>query len=564
MQQVLAAEHGGINESFAELYGLTGDERYLALSRRFHHRAILDPLARGIDILPGKHANTQIPKITGVAVRHEITGSEEDKAIADFFWDRVVNHHSYVTGGHCNFEHFGEPDKLNDRLSPNTTETCNVYNMLRLTRHVFGWRPEATVADFYERALLNHIRASQHPDGRVIYNLSLEPGGAKRYESFFDNFTCCVGTGMENHVQYGAGIYFHDDQGIWVNLFIPSEVDWSDREVTLRQETKWPKADETHFTVQSHQPQQFTLRIRQPYWVEGGLQVLVDGQPTTATVSESGYVEIDRTWDTRSEVTVKFPMALRTESMPDNENRIAIFYGPTVLAANLGPVDDPRAGKPHFVPVLVTDDKPVSEWVVPVDRGELLFRSDGVGRPRDIELAPFFSLHERRYTVYLDVFSSEQWAEREAQLRAEQEREAALTARTLDVLRIAEMQDERDHNVRGENTSAGDAWGRKWRHATDGGWFSFELKVDPKVPNELRLTYWGGETGNRVFDVLVDGEKIETRRLDMDKPNEFFDVIHFLPLKLTQGKEKVIVRLQAHEGALAGGLFGARMLRPDE
>ena len=236
MQKVLACEFGGLNETFADLYADTGDNRYLALARKFHHKTLIDPLAAGTDSLPGTHANTQIPKLVGSATLYELTGEPADHAAADFFWDRVVNHHTYVTGGHCDGEHFGEPNKLNDRLSGNTTETCNVNNMLKLSEHVFGWRPEPAVADFYERALLNHIRSSQHPDGRIIYNLSLEPGGHKRYEKPFNRFSCCVGTGMENHVKYGQGIYFHSDSDLWVNLFIPSRLTWTSRDLTLQQD----------------------------------------------------------------------------------------------------------------------------------------------------------------------------------------------------------------------------------------------------------------------------------------------------------------------------------------
>jgi DUF1680 family protein len=212
MQKILACEHGGMNEVLADLYADTGDERYLKLSRRFHHEFVLDPLTQQVDQLNGLHANTQIPKPVGLARRYELTGDENDRKAAAFFWDRVVNHHSYCTGGHCINEHFGPPDTLNDRLGVNTTETCNVYNMLKLTRHLFMWEADAKVADFYERALYNHILSSHHPgDGRVIYNLTLEMGGYKRYQTRFDSFTCCVGTGMENHAKYGANIYFHTD-----------------------------------------------------------------------------------------------------------------------------------------------------------------------------------------------------------------------------------------------------------------------------------------------------------------------------------------------------------------
>jgi uncharacterized protein len=581
MQQVLACEHGGINETFADLYADTGDPRYLELSRRFQHRAILDPLSRGEDILPGKHANTQIPKLMGLATRYELAGDETDRRTAEFFWERVVNHHSYVTGGHCDHEHFGPPDRLNDRLSPATTETCNVYNMLKLTRHIFGWRPEASVADFYERALLNHIRSTQHPDGRVIYNLSLQPGHHKEYQALYDGWTCCMGTGMENHVRYGDAIYFHDDAGLWVNLYLASELDWKERGVKIRQSSEWPDRGSVTFTFETETPQDFVLRLRQPYWADrmeiqvNGESQLVDAEGKVTAQSRtktrmghegsgvSSYHELRRPWQTGDRVTVTLGMALRTESMPDNPNRKAIFYGPSLLAADLGALDDPEAGTPFYVPAMVTEGKPVTDWVASVSLETLTFKTDGVGRPRDVDLVPFHRLHDRRYTVYLDEFDASQWAARQAEHRAEQERLQALEARTVDVLRIGEMQPERDHGLEGERTGAGDAFGRKWRHAFDGGWFGFELKVLADVPQELLVTYWGGDGGNRVFDVLVEGEKLATQRLERNQPDKFFDVAYAVPAELARGKEKVKVRFQAHPGATAGGVFGVRMVKTE-
>ncbi len=561
MQRMLACEHGGMNEVLADLYVDTGDARYLALSRRFHHKAILDPLARGEDILPGKHANTQIPKLVGLADRYEIAGEPSDRAAADFFWDRVVHHHSYATGGHCDREHFGPPDKLNDRLSPATTETCNVYNMLKLTRHVFGWNPDASVADFHERALLNHIRASQHPDGRVIYNLSLQPGHCKEYQSLYDGFTCCVGTGMENHVRYGEGIYFHDKDNLWVNLAIASELAWKERGVFVRQESTWPDGDTSVLTVRCSQPQDFALRLRRPHWATQGMTVRVNGSEVPAAPRPSSYAAIRRAWQDGDRVEVRLPMALRTESMPDNPRRIALFFGPTLLAADLGPLDDPAATQAFYVPVLATDSKPVAAWAKPVSLAAQTFRTEGVGRPRDVELVPFHRLHDRRYTVYLDLLNRDEWARREAEMRAAQEAERVLAARTLDQLHIGEMQPERDHNLQGEHTLAGEATGRKWRHATDGGWFSFTLKCDPAKPNDLVFTYWGDEGGERTFDIVVDGTTVATRKLLHDKPGQFFDETYPLADALTRGKAAVTVKLQAHPGQWAGGLFGARMLR---
>jgi len=561
MQKVLACEHGGMNEVFADLYADTGDNRYLKLSRQFHQKLVLDPLAKGEDILPGKHANTQIPKIIGLATRYELTGDKTDQLAAQFFWDRVVHHHSYVTGGHCNFEHFGPPDELNDRLSANTTETCNVYNMLKLTEHVFGWSASADAADFYERALLNHIRSSQHPDGRVIYNVSLKPGYHKEYQSKYDAFTCCVGTGMENHVKYGEGIYFHNAESLWVNLFIASELDWKTRRLILRQETKWPEGDTSEITITTDKPQAFTLKIRHPFWSEK-LTVKVNGEMVSDTTSSSSYAVIQREWKNGDKIEIHFPMTLRTEAMPDNPNRVAVFYGATLLAADLGPVNDPDADNVGYVPVILADGKSVADWVKPLSLAAQIFQTAGVGKPRDVQLVPFHKLHDRRYTVYLDKFAATDWAKRESEIRAVEQQQKELEARTVDFFQPGEMQPERDHNVQGEKSEALEALGRKLRHAYDGGWFSFDMKVDGSKANDLVCTWWGDEGGERTFDILVDGLKIASQKLLKNQPGKFWDASYPIPAELTHGKDKVTVKLQAQPGNYAGGLFGCRILRP--
>ncbi len=563
-QRMLACEHGGMNEVLADLYAMTGEPNYLALSRKFHHHAVLDALAAQRDELNGKHANTQIPKLIGLARRYELTGDAADRTAAEFFWERVVDHHSYVTGGHCLGEHFGPPDHLSDRLGPHTTETCNVYNMLKLTEHVFEWTANPRAADFYERALYNHILSTQHPeDGRVIYNLSLAMGGFKEYQTQFDSFTCCVGTGMENHAKYGAGIYFHEDDALLVNLFIPSELHWRAKGVTVRQETRFPDEDSTRLVFMCSRPVKFTLRLRHPYWVRTGFAVLVNGEPSPVTSTPSSYADVTREWKDGDRVELKVPRSLRLEAMPDNPNRVAVMYGPLVLAGDLGSVGDPAADRPGFVPVLLTGGRAPDSWLKPVAGKACTFSTENVGRPRDPVLYPFFRVHDRRYTVYWDIFTPEQWQGREAAYRAELEARRELEARTIDVLAIGEMQPERDHNLQGERTSAGEAFGRKWRHATEGGWFSFEMKVRPDGPNQLAVTYWGSDGGGmREFDVLVDGEVIARQQLQNNRPEKFYDEVYPVPERLTRGKSKITVRFQAQPNKWAGGVFGVRLLKP--
>ena len=563
MQTILACEHGGMNEVLADLYADTGEARYLALSRRFYHEKVLMPLTQQIDQLNGLHANTQIPKLIGLADLYELTGNTNDFAAADFFWDRIAHHHSYATGGNGLDEHLGEPDHLNNRLGENTTETCNVYNMLKLTRHVFEWTASADAADFYERALFDHILSSQDPDdGRVIYNLTLAMGGEKHYQTKFESFTCCVGTGMENHARHGAGIYFHTADSLFVNLFIASELNWQSRGVRVRQETKFPDKDTTTLTFECQQPTNLTLHIRHPYWVEKGFAISVNGKPVNENTTPSSFADITRQWKTGDRVEVTIPLSLHLQPMPDNPNRVAIMFGPLVLAGDVGANNDPNAAKQDYVPVLVTENRPPSDWIKPVAGKPCTFHTVGVGRPREVELRPFFRVTEGHYSVYWDIFTAQQWQAREASYEIEREQQRQLAARTVDFFQPGEMQPERDHNFNGDHTRSGDADGHKWRDAVDGGSLSWNMKVLPNKPAMLVITYWGSDSG-RVFDVLADGEIVATQTLANNQPGKFFDVTYPLPEKITKDKTSVTIRLQAQAKQTAGGIFGARTVRAE-
>jgi len=428
IQKMLHCEHGGMNEVLADLYADTQNKKYLELSRVFHHEAILDPLTAGIDILPDKHGNTQIPKLIGLARRYEVAGDLNDKKAAEFFWDRVVNHHSYVTGGHGNGEYFGQPDQLRDRLSEHTTESCNVYNMLKLSRHLFQWDPRAEVADYYERALFNHILSSQHPeDGRVIYNLSLEMGGFKSYQDP-EGFTCCVGTGMENHSKYGRNIFFKNEAELYVSQFIAAQVNWKEKGVKVRQITKFPEEQGTTIEIESDNPQEFTLQIRYPYWAEKGIEILVNGEKKKVDQEPGSFIGLKKAWVSGDKVEVRIPFTLRLETMPDDENRVAVLYGPLVMAGDLGPEDDPAAEKPDYVPVLLTEDRGPNLWLSPVENAVNTFRvAEKVAHPRGFTLIPFYAIHERRYSVYWDMFDEARWRQfqldHQTELRREKESE---------------------------------------------------------------------------------------------------------------------------------------------
>ena len=472
---MLACEYGGMNEVLANTYAITGDKKYLALSYDFYDKRILDSLALGLDDLAGKHSNTQIPKVIGCARRYELTADERDKRIAESFWSIVVSEHSYATGGNSDYEYLGRPGKLNDELTDNTTETCNTYNMLKLTRHLFAWHPSAALMDYYERALYNHILASQdHRDGMMCYFVPLRMGGHKEYSDSFNTFTCCVGSGMENHVKYGEGIYSRGADGsLYVNLFISSRLDWKEKGCSDRAAVGNPggrsggadgEGGAGRFAVGPSGPEAVLGGQDVRVWVNGMLQKKVDGR-------RDGYLAIRRTWRLGDRVVIELPEDLHSEAMPDNESRVALFYGPVLLAGELGVREpDPVSG----IPVLVSSigrPEPVDAAGTGLPRDSLVFRTVGAAQPGEITLIPFNRTENEYYSVYWDMFTAQSWAAQQEKYQAERVRAQEMEGRTIDGLRLGEMQPERDHSFTGENLQGGEAHGRQWRSAEDGGLF---------------------------------------------------------------------------------------------
>jgi len=565
MRKIVSCEYGGMNWVLADLYADTGDPRFLALSRRWDHEAILGPLSRGEDILPGKHANTQFPKVSGLAARYPFSAAPADRTTAEFFWDRVVNHHSFATGNNSTSEHFGPPDKLDDRLSAQTTETCNAWNMIRLTDLLFAIDPRAEYADFTERILWNDVLAAQHPqDGRVCYFLPLESGHAKPYESLFDRFACCTCSGFDSYARHGDSIYFQSADELYVNLYIASELHWRDQGVTLRLETKFPDEDTVRLRFTLATPKRFKLALRYPRWATQKMTVAVNGTTRSFTRQPGEFEVLDREWRNGDTVDLEMPLPLRVETMPDNSHRVALFKGPILLAGDLGPPALPEAGK---VPVLVPEGRQLEGWLKSVPDGPLRFQLNGVGRPRDVPLLPFFRMTDQSYIVYWNVLTPEQWAILKRQLDAEHAQRKSIDARTLDQVKIGDSVSETAHSLRFQSSNTGrGAYGTymetHWRDAPQ-GWFSYQLRVVPDRPAELLCTYWGKEVGDRTFDLLVDGHKIATTSLDSDHPAAFYEKTYPIARQLTHGKRWITVAFLAHPRNTAGGLFGVRILRPE-
>jgi len=557
-QTMLACEFGGMNEAFAEMYAITGEEAYLNLAEKFYHKAILDPLKEQRDELEGKHSNTQVPKIIGAARLYELTGKEEYRVISTYYWDRIVNHHTYLNGGNSDYEHLGKPDCLNDRLSSSTSETCNTYNMLKLTRHLFEWEPKPEYFDYYERALYNHILASQNPDdGMVFYFAPLASGSQKAFSSRDDSFWCCVGTGIENHVKYSENVFFKSgDGGLFVNLFIPTTLQWKEKGLTVKLETQFPEDDKVVLKFEGKK-QRFPLKVRYPKWARNGIKLTLNGNDIPIGNNKPGsYISIDEEWGSGAELVITLPMELSYESMPDNPNRIGLFYGPILLSAALG------EGKiePYDIPVFISDNKDFMNQIKTEDKSKMIFSTQLATIPSDVKLMPFYKIYGQKHAVYFDMFDKSEWDAKNKEYQKIQEEKKKMEARTIDIVRIGEMQPERDHNLKSENSNAGEALGHKYRDAID-GWFSFDVKVIQNIPLQMICSYWGTDRERRNFDIYIDGKLFKEVSLKGEHGNQIFDEVYNIPPSFINGKERITVKFQSKAGNYAGGLFGFRMLK---
>jgi uncharacterized protein len=558
MQAMLQTEQGGMNEALANLYGLTGEKKYLEMSLRFNHHRVIDPLEAGEDRLTGLHANTQIPKFIGLARQYELTGDQKLAAGARNFWETVVRHRSYVIGGNSDGEMFTATNRLG-QMGPNTTETCNTYNMLKLTRHLFCWAPQAEYADYYERALCNHILASQNPEtGMMCYYVPLRTGSRKNFNSPDHDFWCCTGTGVENHGKYGDSIYFHNQSQLYVNQFAGSELDWKEKGLKLRQESRFPEEEQSRLTARCAGAVRLEIKVRHPGWARRGFEVRVNGQQVEPGEPAS-YVAIKREWKDGDRIEIQMPFELREENFADKPARTAVLFGPLVLGAEID-MKKPHPGIVSAPGAWLRELRPVANRAGAFEAS--VFRIPGEAKPETLTLEPFYKLYQRNYEVYWDQFSPVKWQRREQEYAAETEKWRQIEARTVDFVRPGEEQNERDHNQKGEKSSSGDFGDHFYRDAAEGGWFSWDLKTLPGEPQSLVLTYWGEDRG-RQFDIVIDGQKLATEHLAASHPGIYFDQVYPLPAALIKGKQKVTLRIQGSH-TWAGGVFGVRVEKATE
>jgi uncharacterized protein len=419
MQNILGEEYGGMNEVLYNLTAVTGDERWAKAGDRFTKKRFFNPLALRRDELRGLHVNTHVPQVIGAARRYELTGDVRFHDVADFFWYEVTGARCYATGGTSNGEGWlTQPRHLAEELKQDvaTAECCCVYNMLKLTRQLYQWSGDPRYFDYYERVLLNHRLGTIRPKtGATMYYLSHTPRAWKTFGTEDDSFWCCTGTGVEEYSKLGDSIYFRDDDGLYVNLFVPSELNWREKNLSLRQKTTFPEESGTTLSISVAKPTQLTLRLRMPAWLASDASLKLNGKALDISAGPGSYLAVSRVWQNGDRVELALPMSLRAEAMPDDRTLQAFCYGPLVLAGDMGDegltpakIVGPEGPEMEKTPFAPPEVKPagadLASWIKPDGAKPLAFRI--AGQPGDFHLAPLNSVFDKRYSIYWRVAQS--------------------------------------------------------------------------------------------------------------------------------------------------------------
>ena len=574
LQDMLRSEHGGLNEVFADAAAISGDARFMELAKRFSHKRVLEPLLKGEDHLTGMHANTQIPKVIGYKRIADLEGYEDWDKAAQYFWETVVDNRSITIGGNSVFEHFHPAENFESMLtSEQGPETCNTYNMLRLTKMLYATTGNTHYMDYYERALYNHILSTINPiQGGFVYFTPMRPGHYRVYSQPQTSFWCCVGSGMENHARYGEMIYSHKgDKELIVNLFIPSVLTWG--KTVVEQVNSFPAEEGTTLMINPKKPAEFTVSIRIPEWTESArMNAKVNGEPVEA-VLEDGFLKIERRWAKGDKISVDLPMSLRAVQLPDKTENYSFMYGPVVLAASLGKedqlgmyADDSRgghiaAGKKlplNEMPLIVGDMDDMLSRISKVEGKPLTFKMTGLAplKYKEMTLVPFSTLHECRYMVYWPLVSEQEWKERLAKQEADEKARIALELITADKVTCGEQQPESDHFSNVAESVNGDDNGRHWRMTGRNGWFSYILNTKGWPVQHVRIALNGRE-GNEAT-ILVNGKEAGSIIPHMPGNEE----IHLIDIPQEFRSENVLeVTVKGMEGKASPKIYEIRIVK---
>ena len=585
MEKMLGNEHGGMNEVLADAYAITGEQKYLDCARRFSHRKLLLPLENGKDCLDNLHANTQIPKVIGYQRIAELAHDVQYHNASEYFWEIVTRQRSLALGGNSRREHFPTKenciDYINDIDGP---ESCNTYNMLKLTEDLNRVKPDGMYGDFYETAMFNHILSAQHPQhGGYVYFTSARPRHYRNYSAPNEAMWCCVGTGMEDHGKYGQFVWTHDkgvkaeDDALYVNLFVASELNWKDRKMVIRQQTAFPYAESSVVEVAKGKGT-FILKVRKPSWCDN---FTVTGVGFDAdSYEENGFVCIKRKWKKGDQIKISMPMHAYIKPMINVPQYVAIMYGPILLGMKTGTedmrgliADDSRFGQYAGGKKLALDEAPIllpkhlddiAKELKPISGKPLHFKlATRMENPIEGELQPFFEIHDSRYMMYWLALGENDYKAYMQKLADEEKARQTLEARTVDKVNPGEQQPETDHRMETDDSNKGNTEGIFFRDAKDGHYFSYLMQTKGEANLSLQLKFWGqDEWRTSEFDIYVNDKLLcSVNNSHRWRTTQFKTVDYVIPLEFVNGKKEIRVKFVAHKGKQVGQIYGVRLVK---
>ena len=585
MERMLGNEHGGMNEVLADAYAITGEQKYMDCARRFSHKLLLVPMEEGKDCLDNMHANTQIPKVIGYQRIAELAHDVQYHNASEYFWEIVTRQRSLALGGNSRREHFPTKetciDYINDIDGP---ESCNTYNMLKLTEDLNRVKPNGMYGDFYETAMFNHILSAQHPQhGGYVYFTPARPRHYRNYSAPNEAMWCCVGTGMEDHGKYGQFVWTHEkgvkaeDDALYVNLFVASELNWKDRKMVIRQQTAFPYAESSVVEVAKGKGT-FILKVRKPSWCEN---FTVKGVGFDAdSYEENGFVCMKRKWKKGDQVKISMPMHAYIKPMINVPQYVAIMYGPILLGMKTGTedmrgliADDSRFGQYAGGKKLALDEAPIllpkhlddiAKDLKPVPGKPLHFKlATRMENAIDGELQPFFEIHDSRYMMYWLALGENDYKAYMQKLADEEKARQALEARTVDKVNPGEQQPETDHNMEADVTERGNTEGVFFRDARDGHFFSYLMQTKGETNLSLQLKFWGqDEWRTSEFDIYVNDKLLcSVNNSHRWRTTQFKTVDYAIPSEFVKGKKEIRVKFVAQKGKQVGQIYGVRLVK---
>ncbi len=570
----LDVEHGGMNEVFADLYAITGNKKYMDVSMRFNHQKVILNIADNKDVLYGRHVNMQAPTFVGTAMQYELTGDKVCGDATKNFLEMMYKDHISCIGGTGRCERYLMPGEISKTLGFTADETCVTYNMLKIALNEFELSGELKHMDYFERALYNDILASQDPQsGGVTYYMSLTPGGFKSYSNVYDieGVWCCVGTGMENHAKYGEAIYFHNNNDLFVNLFIPSQLTWKEKGLKVELATKFPEEDNITLTIKENAFFTNQLFIRYPSWAQHGVKIFINNEQQNIDAQAGDYIRLNHAWKAGDKINITIPQDFHFESTADDASLTAILHGPVVMAGELGADKMPGSDLVRYamqwngwhpvkndIPTLIVNKQMPGEWLKKLPDTALQYTTVNAGfindSSHDIKLLPFYKIHHQRYTVYFKMYSHD-----ETEFRKDA---------VSDEANVDDFNSEKAHNLQSENsdTSAIKDQRHFWennrigRFTKQNGWFSYDMKIDSAKPyNYLVVTYWGDEELHHQFNILIDDKVLKHEDVSKKHPLTYYEEVYELPDSYWKNKTQVTVKFKADANSYADAVYALKI-----